>query len=110
LEYLGATTCDLDELVKLAQDYTKKNWTYNFWWRNCRTLVDYLIDKIPEFATLPRKNGSVLEHYHHDYKNRRSSVHDSQMDRFGQLLESKSWLAFGSEEETDSQNVSLSSS
>ena len=55
----------LEILLQSAEKYLKEHPHYNVLTNNCRTFVEYLIDRIPEFRdSIPRKHGSILEYYH----------------------------------------------
>lgn len=59
----------LNDLIESAYIYVANHPTYNVLKNNCRTFVEYLIDRIPEFKeSIPRRNGSILEYYHHKAK------------------------------------------
>ncbi|CAF1587706.1 unnamed protein product [Didymodactylos carnosus] len=68
IEFLGVTSYKLKNLINDAKLYTKLNRHYNAIFNNCRSLVECLLYKIPEFNSLPRKKRSVLEYYHQQSK------------------------------------------
>ncbi|CAF1326103.1 unnamed protein product [Didymodactylos carnosus] len=78
IEFLGLTSYKLDDLINNAKHYIELNPHYNAVCNNCRTLVEYLLNKIPEFCSLPREKHSVLEYYHQQSK----INHKTQMERF----------------------------
>ncbi|CAF1628877.1 unnamed protein product, partial [Didymodactylos carnosus] len=78
IEFLGIVSYKLDNLINDAKHYVELNPHYNTICNNCRSLVEYLLDKIPEFRSLPRENHSVLEYYHQQSK----INHKTRMERF----------------------------
>lgn len=77
IELIGNTSSPTayDDLIKAAHKFVKDNPHYNAYSNNCRTFVEYLINRIPEFKeSIPRKNDSILEFYHHRAKKEHPGV------------------------------------
>ena len=71
LIYIGTAQSHmaLNDLIESAHVYVTNHPIYNVLKNNCRTFVEYLIDCVPEFKeSIPRRNGSILEYYHHKAK------------------------------------------
>jgi hypothetical protein len=74
-----------EHLVRSAHIYVNEHPHYHVLSNNCRTFVEYLIDRIPEFQqTIPRRNGSILEYYHSQAKHE----HPGALVKSKQLLKS----------------------